>query len=111
MAIAIGAGVTPDKGLITSVVAGALISVFGGSRFQVGGPAAAFIVIVASVIAAHGYDGLLLATFIAGGLLIVAGLLRLGTFIKYVPGPVVLGFTSGIGDLDCAEPSQGFHRV
>ena len=108
MAIAIGAGVTPDKGLITSVVAGALISALGGTRFQVGGPAAAFIVIIASVISLHGHDGLLIATFIAGGLLIVAGLLRLGTFIKYVPGPVVLGFTSGIGILIAVSQAKDF---
>ena len=108
MAIAIGAGVAPDKGLVTSVVAGAIISALGGSRFQVGGPAAAFIVIIASIIAAHGHDGLLIATFIAGGLLIVAGLLRLGTFIKYVPGPVVLGFTSGIGILIALSQAKDF---
>ena len=97
MAIAIGCGVTPEKGLVTSVVAGALISAFGGTRFQIGGPAAAFIVIIGNVIAQHGYDGMLLATFIAGGILIIAGLMRLGAFIRYIPGPVVLGFTSGIG--------------
>jgi sulfate permease, SulP family len=97
MAIAIGCGVSPEKGLITSVVAGALISALGGSRFQVGGPAAAFIVIIGAVIAAHGYDGMLIATLIAGAILILAGLMRLGSFIRYIPGPVVLGFTSGIG--------------
>ncbi len=97
MAIAIGSGVDPGKGLITSIVAGFLISAFGGSQFQVGGPAAAFIVIVAAIIAKHGYDGLLTATFLAGLMLIAAGLLRMGTYIKYVPGPVILGFTSAIG--------------
>ncbi len=97
MAIAIGTGTTPDRGLITSVVAGFFISAFGGSRFQVGGPAAAFIVINANVIAQHGMPGLLTATFIAGFILVIAALLRLGAFIKYVPGPVILGFTSGIG--------------
>lgn len=108
MAIAIGSGVKPDKGLITSVVAGAIISALGGSRFQVGGPAAAFIVIVATIISTHGYDGLLIATFIAGAILIVAGLLRIGTFIKYVPGPVVLGFTSGIGILIALSQAKDF---
>ena len=97
MAIAIGAGVSPDKGLITSVVAGFLISALGGSRFQVGGPAAAFIVIIASLIAKHQFSGMLTATFLAGFILVIAALLRLGTYIKYVPGPVILGFTSGIG--------------
>lgn len=97
MAIAIGAGATPDRGLITSVVAGFFISALGGSRFQVGGPAAAFIVIIANIIAAHGMGGLMTATFLAGFILVVAALLRLGTYIKYIPGPVILGFTSGIG--------------
>ncbi len=99
MAIAIGAGVSPDKGLITAIVAGFLISALGGSRFQIGGPAAAFIVIVASVVSTHGAAGLMTATFLAGLLLVVAGFLQLGTYIKYIPGPVVLGFTSGIGVL------------
>lgn len=99
MAIAIGSGVGPEKGLITSVVAGFFISALGGSRYQIGGPAAAFIVIVANVVERHGYTGLLTATFIAGFILIVAGLLKLGTYIKYIPGPVILGFTSGIGAL------------
>ncbi len=97
MAIAIAAGVTPDRGLITSVVAGFLISALGGSRYQIGGPAAAFIVIIASVIDKHGPGGLMTATFLAGFLLIAAALLKLGSYIKYVPGPVILGFTSGIG--------------
>ncbi|MGQ0673880.1 MAG: SulP family inorganic anion transporter [Hyphomicrobium sp.] len=97
MAIAIGCGVTPDRGLITAVVAGTLISVLGGSRFQIGGPAAAFIVIVAQVFAQHGNAGLLAATLLAGTILVVAGLSQLGSYIKYVPGPVILGFTSGIG--------------
>ena len=108
MAIAIGCGVSPEKGLITSVVAGALISALGGSRFQVGGPAAAFIVIIGAVIAAHGYDGMLIATLIAGVILIVAGLMRLGSFIRYIPGPVVLGFTSGIGLLIALSQMKDF---
>lgn len=99
MAIAIGAGLSPDKGLITSVVAGFVISALGGSRFQVGGPAAAFIVIIGTVNAKHGNDGLLTATFLAGFILLAAGLLRLGSYIRYIPGPVILGFTSGIGFL------------
>lgn len=99
MAIAIGAGATPGSGLVTSVVAGFLISALGGSRFQIGGPAAAFIVIIADVAARHGMDGLYTATFLAGLILILAGLLKLGTYIRYIPGPVILGFTSGIGVL------------
>lgn len=97
MAIAIGAGATPDKGLVTAVVGGLLISCLGGSRYQIGGPAAAFIVIIVSLIHTHGYDGMLTATFLAGFVLVAAGLLRLGTYIKYVPGPVILGFTGGLG--------------
>ncbi|MFM2042724.1 MAG: hypothetical protein RLY86_1300 [Pseudomonadota bacterium] len=96
MAIAIASGVTPAAGLVTAVVAGFLISALGGSRFQIGGPTGAFIVVVYGVIQAHGLDGLLLATMMAGALLIAAGLLRLGTWIRYVPEPVVTGFTAGI---------------
>lgn len=96
MALAIASGTTPERGLVTAVVAGFLISLLGGSRFQIGGPTGAFVVIVYGVIAKHGYDGLLMATLIAGGLLVVAGLLRIGTLIKYIPDPVTTGFTTGI---------------
>ena len=96
MALAIASGATPDKGLITAVVAGFLISALGGCRFQIGGPTGAFVVVVFNVIAEHGYDGLVLATLMAGLILIVAGFSRLGTLIKYIPEPVVTGFTSGI---------------
>ncbi len=96
MALAIASGTTPDKGLLTAVVAGFLISAFGGSRFQIGGPTGAFVVVVFNVIAQYGYDGLVLATLMAGLILIVAGLLRFGTWIKYIPEPVVTGFTAGI---------------
>jgi SulP family sulfate permease len=96
MAIAIASGTTPDKGLITAVVAGFLISALGGARFQIGGPTGAFIVVVYGVIQTHGYDGLVLATIMAGAMLIVAGLLRFGDWIKYIPEPVVTGFTAGI---------------
>lgn len=97
MGIAIASGSTPDKGLYTAIVAGFLISALGGSRFQIGGPTAAFIVIVYRIIERHGYDGLALATLIAGFLILIAGALRLGTFIKYVPYPVTIGFSAGIG--------------
>lgn len=96
MALAIASGTTPANGLVTAVVAGFLISALGGSRFQIGGPTGAFVVIVYGVIARHGYDGLLLATLMAGLMLVAAGLVRLGTWIKYIPEPVVTGFTSGI---------------
>jgi len=96
MALAIASGATPEKGLVTAVVAGFLISLLGGSRFQIGGPTGAFVVIVYGVIARHGYDGLLMATLMAGLILIAAGLARLGTLIKYIPDPVTTGFTTGI---------------
>ncbi len=96
MAIAIGAGLGPERGLYAAIVGGFLISLLGGSRFQIGGPAAAFIGLVALTVQRHGYDGLALATLMAGGMLIVIGLLRLGTYIKYIPYPVTVGFTAGI---------------
>lgn len=96
MALAIASGTTPDRGLFTAIIAGFLISALGGSRFQIGGPTGAFVVIVFNVVAKHGYDGLVIATMMAGLMLIVAGLAKLGTFIKYVPHPVVTGFTTGI---------------
>lgn len=96
MALAIASGTTPEKGLITAVIAGFLISALSGSRFQIGGPTGAFVVVVYNVIDKFGYDGLLIATLMAGVLLIIAGLARLGTWIKYIPEPVVTGFTSGI---------------
>ncbi len=96
MAIAIASGVTPDRGLYTAVVGGFIVSLLGGSRFQIGGPAGAFIVLVALTVERHGVDGVLLATMMAGVILIAAGLLRLGTYIKFIPYPVTVGFTAGI---------------
>jgi SulP family sulfate permease len=96
MALAIASGTTPDKGLLTAVIAGFLISALGGSRFQIGGPTGAFVVVVFNVIQQHGYDGLVLATLMAGLILMVSGFARLGTWIKYIPDPVVTGFTAGI---------------
>jgi SulP family sulfate permease len=96
MAIAIASGVTPDRGLYTAVVGGFIVSLLGGSRFQIGGPAGAFIVLVALTAERHGIDGVILATMMAGVLLIAAGYLRLGTYIKFIPYPVTVGFTAGI---------------
>jgi len=96
MAIAIASGVTPDRGLYTSIIGGFIVSAFGGSRFQIGGPAGAFIVLVSATVAQHGVDGLLLAAFLSGIMLAAVGLLRLGAFIKYIPYPVTVGFTAGI---------------
>ena len=96
MAIAIASGVTPDRGLVTTIIGGLVISGIGGSRFQIGGPAGAFIVLVAATAMQHGVDGLILATLLSGVILLAIGFLRLGTFIKYIPYPVTVGFTSGI---------------
>lgn len=103
IAIAIASGATPEKGLITAVVAGFLISFLGGSRVQIGGPTGAFIVVVYSVIAEHGFDGLVLATAMAGLILIVAGLLKLGNLVRYIPEAVVNGFTIGIAIIIAAS--------
>ena len=96
MAIAIASGATPAQGLYTAIIGGFFVSLLGGSRFQIGGPAGAFIVLVAATVAQHGMDGLILATFLSGLMLTTAGFLRLGTFIKFIPFPVTIGFTAGI---------------
>ena len=96
IAFAIASGVTPERGLTTAIVAGFLISVFGGSRVQIGGPTGAFVVIVYGIVQRYGLDGLLLANLMAGVMLIAFGVARLGAAIKFIPYPVVIGFTSGI---------------
>lgn len=96
MAFAISSGVTPDRGLFTAIVAGFLISALGGSRAQIGGPTGAFVVIVYDIIQRTGYEGLALSTLIAAGILVLLGIFRLGSWIKYVPHPLVIGFTTGI---------------
>ncbi len=99
MALAIASGLPPANGLYTAVIAGFLISALGGSRYQIGGPTGAFVVVIFNVIAQHGYTGLLVATALAGLILIAAGFLKLGAYIKYIPYPVIVGFTSGIAVL------------
>lgn len=96
MAIAIASGTTPDRGLYASIIGGFTVSLFGGSRFQIGGPAGAFIVLVAATITRHGIEGLVLATLLCGTILLALGFLRLGSFIKFIPYPVTVGFTAGI---------------
>lgn len=96
VAFAVASGVSPEKGLITAVVAGFLISLFGGSRVQIGGPTGAFIVIVVGIISQYGFNGLLISTILAGLILILFGLLKLGSLLKYFPHPLIVGFTSGI---------------
>ncbi|HLW33250.1 MAG TPA: SulP family inorganic anion transporter, partial [Aequorivita sp.] len=95
-AFAIASGVSPDKGLITAIVAGLIVSVLGGSRVQIGGPTGAFIVIVYAVVQEFGVDGLIVATFMAGVILIAMGLARFGNLLKFIPHPLIVGFTSGI---------------
>ena len=96
IAIAIASGADPKTGLVTAIIAGFLISLLGGSRVQIGGPTGAFIVVVYGIIEQHGFDGLLLATLMAGVILVIGGLLRAGRFIALVPEPVIEGFTVGI---------------
>lgn len=99
MAIAIASGVTPERGLYTAIVGGFFVSALGGSRFQIGGPAGAFIVLVAATVHQHGVEGLILATFMSGLMLAAVGALRLGSFIRYIPYPVTVGFTAGIATI------------
>ena len=96
IAFGIASGVTPEKGIITAIVAGMFISLFGGSKVQIGGPTGAFIIIVYGIIQQYGIQGLTIATLMAGVFLVLLGVLRLGTIIKYIPYPIVVGFTSGI---------------
>lgn len=96
MAFAIASGLPPERGIYTAVVAGFLISALGGSRVQIGGPTGAFVVIVSGIVTQFGYEGLVIATLMAGVLLIVMGVGRFGAFVKYIPHPVTTGFTSGI---------------
>ena len=96
IAFGIASGVTPEKGIITAIVAGLIISVLGGSKVQIGGPTGAFIIIIYGIIQQYGFEGLTIATLMAGVFLILFGVLHLGTIIKYIPYPIVVGFTSGI---------------
>ncbi len=96
IAFGIASGVSPEKGIITAIVAGVIISVFGGSKVQIGGPTGAFIIIIYGIIQQYGMLGLTIATLMAGCFLVMFGLFRLGTIIKYIPYPIVVGFTSGI---------------
>ena len=96
IAFGIASGVTPEKGIITAIVAGLIVSVLGGSKVQIGGPTGAFIIIIYGIIQQYGFEGLTIATLMAGVFLIMFGVLHLGTIIKYIPYPIVVGFTSGI---------------
>ncbi len=125
MAIAIASGVGPERGLYTAIVGGFLVSALGGSRYQIGGPAGAFIVLVSACVMATGVAGLITATFLSGFMLLAAGALRLGTYIKFIPYPVTVAFTAGIGviifasqikellglALPGAEPAEILHKL
>lgn len=97
MAFAIASGAKPEQGLYTAIVAGLIVSLFGGSRVQIAGPTGAFIAILAGITLQHGIDGLQIATLMAGGILLLLGVTRMGAVIKYIPAPVIVGFTAGIG--------------
>src|SRR3990167_6144492 len=96
MAFGISSGVSPERGLFTAIVAGFIISALGGSRVQIGGPTGAFVVLVYDIVQRHGYEGLAISTLIAACLLIVLAICRLGSLIKYVPHPLIIGFTTGL---------------
>ena len=96
IAFAIASGVKPEQGLYTAIIAGLLVSLFGGSRVQIAGPTGAFIVIIYGVVQKYGFDGLAIATFIAGAILILMGIARLGALLKFIPYPLIVGFTSGV---------------
>ncbi len=108
MAFAIASGVPPEAGLYCAVVAGFLISALGGSRTQIGGPTGAFVVVVSGIVAKHGLDGLMMCTLLAGVLLIVLGVTRMGTVIQFIPRPVVIGFTNGIAVLIASTQIKDF---
>lgn len=108
MAIAIASHASPERGLFTAIVGGFLISFLGGSRFQIGGPAGAFIVLMASIVDRFGFDGILIVTLSAGLLLTLIGLLKLGTYIKYVPHPVTVGFSAGIAIIIASSQVKDF---
>ncbi|MDO9064215.1 MAG: SulP family inorganic anion transporter [Sulfuricella sp.] len=97
MAFAIASGVKPEQGLYTAIIAGLLVSIFGGTRLQIAGPTGAFIVILATIVAKHGVDGLQIATLMAGVMLLLMGVTKMGVVIKFIPAPVIVGFTAGIG--------------
>lgn len=108
MALGIASGASPEQGMTTAIVAGFLISLLGGSRVQIGGPTGAFVVIIFNVIARHGYDGLLLATLLAGVILVISGYARLGQLIKFIPQPVITGFTTGIAVIIASTQIKDF---
>ena len=121
MAFAIASGLTPQAGIYCAVVTGFIISALGGSTTQIGGPTGAFVVVIAGIVAVHGVDGLFMCTVMAGLILVVMGLTGMGTAVKYIPRPIVIGFTNGIailieifylraGNQDCDTDCNRFHQ-
>jgi sulfate permease, SulP family len=108
MAFAIASGLTPQAGIYCAIVTGFLISALGGSKTQIGGPTGAFVVVIAGIVAAHGVDGLLMCTMMAGAVLVIMGLAGLGTAVKFIPRPVVIGFTNGIAVLIASTQVKDF---
>ncbi len=108
MAFAISSGVPPEAGLYCAVIAGFLISALGGSKTQIGGPTGAFVVIVFGIVTQHGLNGLFLCTIMAGVMLVILGLTGLGTAVKFIPRPVVVGFTNGIAVLIASTQIMDF---
>lgn len=108
MAMAVASGASPDKGLVTAVIAGFFISFLGGSRVQIGGPTGAFVVVIFDIIARFGFDGLIVASIMAGIILIIAGYAKLGKLIKYIPYPVITGFTTGIAVIIASTQVKDF---
>ena len=108
MAFAIASGLTPQAGIYCAIVTGFLISALGGSKTQIGGPTGAFVVVVAGIVAAHGVDGLFMCTVMAGMLLVIMGATGLGTAVRFIPRPVVIGFTNGIAVLIASTQIKDF---
>src|SRR3954471_24018473 len=108
MAFAIASGLTPQAGIYCAIVTGFLISLLGGSRTQIGGPTGAFVVVIAGIIAAHGVDGLFLCTMMAGLMLIIMGFTGMGSAVKFIPRPIVIGFTNGIAILIASTQVKDF---
>src|SRR5208282_563371 len=108
MAFAIASGLTPQAGIYCAIVTGFLISALGGSKMQIGGPTGAFVVVVAGIVAVHGVDGLFMCTVMAGVLLVIMGATGLGTGVKFIPRPVVIGFTNGIAVLIASTQIKDF---
>src|SRR5215475_831141 len=108
MAFAIASGLSPQAGIYCAVVTGFIISLLGGSKTQIGGPTGAFVVVVSGIVAAHGVDGLFMCTVMAGVLLVILGVTGMGTAVKYIPRPVVIGFTNGIAVLIASTQVKDF---